>query len=335
VSSVRPSALLRAGRAAVAVAALALTTSTGATPAVAAPDRSAATAVAAGTSGSIVYIRYNNVYLARGDGTAPRRITTDGTTTSPYRSPSESDSGVIAAAHGTVIVRMTQAGTVLNTIDPPALKNSAGESMDGAVNDVALSPDGTRIAWSFVQHNCPVGTGCQARFATGYTTATKLSSAGRSTFYRAASWVTDTRTLQTGGYGSQVMLHDLTSTPRHWFDDRDYASPDTDLADGELAPNGTWLAEVRGYGASSAIIWYRVSGNARTGNPPAVPTYTCYTNGEAEHASPTWSPDSTALAWAGRTGIWIKRDAASCSTSAPTLVLAGGSSPDWSPATLR
>jgi hypothetical protein len=327
-----PPALLHA--AAATAFAAALSASAVVSPAVAAPAQPARTA-GAGTSGSIVYIRSNNVYLARGDGTAPRRVTADGTATAPYHSPSESDSGVIAAAHGTVIVRMTQAGTVLNRIDPPALKNTAGEAMDGAVNDVALSPDGTKIAWSFVQHNCPVGTGCQPRFATGYTTSTKLSSAGRATYYRAPSWVTNTRTLQTGGYRSQVMLHDLTSTPRHWFDDSDYADPDTDLADGELAPNGTWLAEVRGYGASSAIIWYRVSGDARTGNPPAVPIYTCHTNGEAEHASPTWSPDSTALAWAGKTGIWIKRDAASCSTSQPTLVIPDGSSPDWSPATLR
>ncbi|SEQ79864.1 TolB-like translocation protein [Microlunatus flavus] len=210
--------VLRGAGAALALAALGLTAWTGARPASASPVLPAATT---GTSGSIVYIRYDNVYVARGDGSAPRRITSDGTKTSPYHSPSESDSGTIAVAHGTVIVRMTQAGTVLNRIDPPALRNSAGESMDGAVNDVAISPDGTKIAWSFVQYNCPVGTSCSARTATGYTSSTRYASVGRSTYYRAASWVSNSRTLQTGGYGSQVMLHDLSGTAKHWFDDRD------------------------------------------------------------------------------------------------------------------
>lgn len=326
---------LRTAGVAIALSTFALTAVTGtAFTSTAAAAPAAAPAVAAGTSGTIVYVKDYNLYIARGDGSGARKITTNGTKTAAYHSPSESDGGIIAAARGTVIVRMTQAGKVLNTIDPPALKNTAGESMDGAVNDVAISPDGSKIAWSFVQYNCPVGTSCTNRFATGYTSATKYASAGKSTYYRAASWVSNTRTLQTGGYLSQVMLHDLTGTPKHWFDDSDYASPSADLADGELSTDGKWLAEVRGYGASTAIIWYKVSGNARTGNPPAVPSYTCLTGGEAEHASPTWSPDSTALAWAGKTGIWIKRNAAGCTTNQPALVIPGGSSPDWSPAAL-
>ncbi|SEQ79895.1 TolB-like translocation protein [Microlunatus flavus] len=66
-----------------------------------------------------------------------------------------------------------------------------------------------------------------------------------------------------------------------------------------------------------------------------MPAYTCLTGAEAQHASPTWSPDSTALAWAGKDGVWIKRNAASCSADQPRLVIAGASFPDWSPATLR
>jgi hypothetical protein len=298
---------------------------------------SAPTAVAAtaGTSGSIVYIKAANLFIARGDGTHARRLTSDGTRDRPYHSPSESNAGIIAAAHGSFIVRLNQHGRVLNRINPPALRNTAGESMDGAVNDVAISPDGRTVAWSFVRYSCPIGADCLTRFATGYTASTRLTHAGRSTYYRAASWVTNSRTLQTGGSGSQVMIHDLVGVPAHWFDDSDYTFPSTDLSDGELSPDGRWLAEIRGYKATSSIIWYRVHGNARTGRAPAVPSYTCYTNGEAQHASPTWSPDSTALAWTGRTGIWIKRNAAGCSTSAPTLVIPGGSSPDWSPASLR
>ena len=110
------------------------------------PARQEAPSSTTGTSGSIVYVKSANLFIARGDGTHARRLTTDGTTDRPYSSPSESDAGVIAAARGSRIVRMTQTGQLLNTIDPPALRNTAGESMDGAVNDVAISPDGGKIA---------------------------------------------------------------------------------------------------------------------------------------------------------------------------------------------
>ncbi|WP_375423958.1 hypothetical protein [uncultured Friedmanniella sp.] len=289
----------------------------------------------AGVSGSIVFIKGHNVWIARGDGSHARQVTKNGARAHAYHSPSESDHGVIAVARGPLIIRMTQRGRVLDTINPPRLINTAGEAMDGAVNDVAISPNGRTIAWSYVRYSCPIGADCLTRYATGYTSATHRSHAGRSTYYRAASWIGNGRTLQTGGYNSQVMLQDLKDDPRHWFDDHDYTFPSTDLADGELSRNGHWLAEVRGYRATSAIIWYRVTGNARKGAPPAVPRYTCYTNGEAAHASPTWSPDSTALAWAGKTGIWIKRNAGNCSSPAPRLAIRGGSSPDWSPARLR
>jgi hypothetical protein len=208
--------------------------------------------------------------------------------------------------------------------------------MDGAVNDVALSPNGKTIAWSFVRYSCPIGADCMVRFATGYTSASRYHRAAPSTFYRAASWVTNTRTLQTGGSGSQVMFDDLRSAPRHWFDDSDINFPSTDLADGDLSANGRWLAEIRGYAASSTIAWYRVKGNARRGAPPAVPVYTCVTNPARGHAGPTWSPDSSAVAWTSRDGIWIQRDAAHCGASSPArLAIPGGSMPDWSPAVLR
>lgn len=185
-----------------------------------------------------------------------------------------------------------------------------------------------------MRYSCPVGADCMTRYATGYTAADHVTHAGQSTYFRAPSWVSNTRTLQTGGYRSQVMLQDITTSAKHWFDDSDYAFPSTDLADGELSPDGHWLAQVRGYNATSSIIWYRVSGNATTGAPPAVPAYTCLTGGEAEHASPTWSPDSTSLAWAGKTGIWIKPAAGTCSSPATKLLIPGGSAPDWSPAAL-
>lgn len=304
----------------------------------AAPGAAAVPAVAAKASkaslGTIVFLKKYNVWIARGDGAKARRVTKNGTKAHPYRSPSESDTGIIAVSKGTKIVRMTQRGHVLNRINPPTLYNSVGAPMNGTPVDVSISPNGKTIAWSYVGYSCPIAADCMVRSTTGYTAAGRYKKAGKPNFYRDPSWIGNGRTLLTGGFLRQVMLQDLKHAPKHWFDDYQYASPDTDLADGELSPNGKWLAEIRGYKETSAVAWYQVSGNAKAGAAPAVPHWLCVTNGEAKHASPTWSPDSKRLAWAGADGIWIKTAVGQCGTQ-PKLVIKGGSSPDWSKAPLK
>lgn len=292
-----------------------------------------ATAATSTNLGTIVYVKNHNVWIARGNGTGAHAVTKNGTKADPYRSPSESNRGTIAAAHGSSIVRMTQHGTVLNTINPPRLRDSAGDRMDGTVNQVAISPDGSKIAWTYVRYTCPVGVDCMVRYATGYTAASHYARAGRANYYNNPSWVTNTRTLVGGGFGSQVMLQDLPKAPVHWFDDIDYASPPTDLSDGEVSPNGKWAAEVRGYDDSTSIIWYAVSGNVKSGAAPATPAWRCYTNAARGQAGPTWSPDSTDLAFTSEDGIEIEHNAANCTTT--TVLIRGGSQPDWSSAGLR
>lgn len=89
---------------------------------------------------------------------------------------------------------------------------------------------------------------------TAYTAADRLTApaAGGTTYLRDPSWVTNSRTVQFGGAGSQVNLHDVGSaSAAHWFDDYDYADPPTDRGDGEVSPQGTDIALLRGYGDST------------------------------------------------------------------------------------
>ncbi len=292
---------------------------------------------AAASADSIVFLKSDNVWLAKPDGSGAYQVTTDGTASSPYRSPSQADDGTIAAGHRDDIVRMTQNGTVLNTIDPDPLTNSVGHPMDGPPVDVAISPDGKRIAYTFVGYECPVGASCGARSATSYTAADHftLPVFSGSTYFRDPSWVTNSRTLQFGGYGSQVNIHDVgAGVSQHWFDDSDYADPSTDLSDGEASRQGTDFAVVRGYDDSTHLIWYP-SPDVRSGTPAVPNAFAgCATGQEAGIAGPTWSPDGSALALESADGIWVKRQARDC-TVQPTLAIAGGSAPDWGPANVN
>ena len=85
------------------------------------------------------------------------------------------------------------------------------------------------------------------------------------------------------------------------------------------------------------MIWYRVTGDVRTGSP-GVPdiSHGCATGQQDGTASPTWSPDGTALAWeernqhTGQSEIWVKRQADDC-TVQPTASVIGGSTPGLGP----
>lgn len=293
-------------------------------------------AAAPALADSIVYAKDGNVWLANPDGSGQYQVTADGSPAHPYRSPSQANDGTIAAGFGEEIVRLRQNGEVLNRIDPPALLDSAGQPLDGPPIDVAISPDGARIAYTMASYSCPAGAECGARTVTAYTAADHLTPAqqGGSTYLRDPSWVTSSRTLQFGGFSHQVNVHDLgAASDTHWFDDWELVGqPDaTDLGDGELNPQGTRLALVRGYGSNATVAWYDVGGNALSGLPPA-PSIRCVTGADPGINGPTWSADGQSLAIADPEGIWVKRDAADCETPDPILAIPGGSEPDWGPA---
>ena len=72
------------------------------------------------------------------------------------------------------------------------------------------------------------------------------------------------------------------------------------------------------------------------GAPPAIPATLCQITGaNGKFTSPTWSPDGKSLAWADAKGIWVARvgdtSGRTCRLT-KTLVVPGGSSPDWGPA---
>jgi hypothetical protein len=295
-------------------------------------------APAAASADSIVFLKDHNVWLVAPDGSKLTQVTTDGTSEHPYLSPSQADDGTIAVSKGTKIVRMRQNGEIINELDPAPLIDSVSHPLDGVPVDVAISPDGTKIAYTFASYTCPVGASCGARSATGYTAADRVTPPEQlsgNLYTRNPSWVSNTRTLSSAGYLHQVNTHDLGpgTTDVHWFDDQDLVGQgnSTDLDDAEINRQGDLLAVLRGYGADTRVLTVKTNGA-----PPALPSLMCLTGADEKLSSPSWAPDGRRLVLADTFGLEISSAHPAADADCPNWsfkeLVAGGSEPDWGPA---
>jgi hypothetical protein len=298
------------------------------------------------SASSIVYIKDHNVWVASPDGSNQHQVTTDGKPDWPrYTSPSQADDGTIVAARGDEIVRLKQNGQVLSKFDPPPTTDSAGQHIDGVPVDLVVSPDGSKIAYTYTHANCPIGVSCGVRSVTMYGHPDRANDPEEfgKLYKRNPSWVTNDRILVFGGYNEQVNIDDVgggRDSDVHWFDDSDLHDPGTDLSDGEVSPQGDRLALLRGYGDDLQLAFYAVSGDVKSGAPPAIPAEACITGAEPTLNSPSWSPDGRTIAFEQKEGIEtipLPTVAANdCSgASSGTVVIPGGKEPDWGPADVR
>jgi hypothetical protein len=295
---------------------------------------------------SIVYVKDGNVWLTAPDGSRQTAVTTDGTAELPYLTPSQADNGTIAAARGTKIVLLQQNGEVIRELDPPPLVDSTSHTIDGVPVFVAISPDATKVAYSFVGYGCPVWTECMARATSGVTDATQVVPASRygQVTYGNPQWVSPNRLMVFGGFLHQVNLWDLGQPDAfHWFDDKDWAGSEnsTDLGDGDLSRDGRIWAGIRGYddagsGRFRQLIWFKTSGNPSADAPPPVPEDLCISDPAAGTSSPTIAPGGDTLAFERLDGIWLVRgvttDQSRCTEAQEVPLIPGGSEPDWGPA---
>ncbi|MEQ6901996.1 hypothetical protein [Nocardioides sp. YIM 152588] len=302
----------------------------------------AATAAAAGTGGgSIVFIRDHDVWLVRGDGSGLYRVTRDGTAATPYVSPTMTDAGIIAAGRGTQVVRMRQNGEILSRFDPKPLTDSVSHPIDGVLNYVAISPDGSKVAYGWSRYSCPVGASCQVRSVTAVSAADRYTAPTTTSYLHHPSWVSNSRLMVHGGYLSQVMLQDLGAAPKHWFDDDEIYEGGTDLGDASLSRDGKRLVAIRGYGSGTQMIWYAVGGDPRSAAPSGLPNPNPLCIGspgatatdERLHA-PSWSPDGTAFAIGATEGVWVVTTGPADCSGVGVRLLGKGTSPSWSGAAI-
>jgi hypothetical protein len=221
----------------------------------------------------------------------------------------------------------------LNRIDPPPLENSVGHDIKVAPVNVAISPDGRHIAYTYSHYSCPVGTICAVRSVTGYTRADRLTDPEPygTSYLDDPYWLTDTRTVQGGGTGITVNLQDLGHDTVQWFSDYDTGAEAEDLSDPAVSVQAGLYAAVRGYDETTHIAWYDLNGDPLTGAPPAAPSRKCVTSYDETLSDPTFSADGTVLAWAEGEDVWATTDPTRCDHQ-PQVWLRDASEPSFSPA---
>src|SRR3954454_2121325 len=231
-------------------------------------------APAVANADSIVYIDQGNVWSASPDGAHKVQLTTGG----QWHSPTQADTGTIAAVVGTgPITVMAPDGRPLHTITTPQAKSGDGGTFAPRPVQLSFSPDGSKIAYAYLAYSCPVASTCGSIQRSTYytdanvTVATPVSVYGNQFSVSAPEWVTNNRTLVFGGYGRQVAIDDLGPGE---YDSQPWMVPNGDMGDGELSRDGKRLAVVSDYGANTTIAFFAVKGDVAT-TIPEYPDLAC------------------------------------------------------------
>ena len=301
--------------------------------------------IAAG-SGTITYIANHNVFVASQDGTSPRQVTKDGTAANPWYSPTQSDAGQIVAGHGTLIYRMDQFGQTLNTIDPPDLRSGGSETLGGAPTSLAVSPDGNTIAYSYVKNYCSFPNNvCKNWPVTGFTASTKVTSPETygTTYGDTPSWVTNSRVVvDNRGPFDNIYLYDLGrgTVGTYWFGDENlHPTGYTSITDIEISRGAPYAIGIEGTGDQTRAVFLKIDnlGDYRTGIPtsPDPSNGLCATTIVPGISGATWSADGATAAWQEGGSVHMAAMGAAPCQSEPVAVIAGGSSPSFSPAVLQ
>lgn len=299
------------------------------------------TAPAAAHADSILYIDGGNVWSAKPNGSAKIQLTDGG----DWHSPTQADDGTFAAVKGTSdqISLFARDGRPLHTITTVATKSSDGGAFTPRPVDISLTPDGSRLAYTFVAYSCSIGSTCGTiERATMYTEtnvtqATPQDQWGVQRGVGNPEWITNDRALVFGGYGLQMNIDQLGGGDRSFTT---WLKPEPDLGDGELSRDMKRLVTTWDYGQNLILVFWAVNGDPRVDNPPPQPSEACHTGTDSALADPSWSADGTSIAYRNGDGITVERftqflplSQGGCKVAGAATVLSPtGTQPDWGPA---
>lgn len=317
-------------------------------------------AAPAALADSIAYIKGGDVWLSTGDGSRQHRVTTTGR----YADVSQADDGTMIALTGVRLHRLDRRGNVLADFDTPVsdTRPAPAKTFYGPF-DPAISPDGTKVAYTFhymtqsqsptcFPPTCFVGIN---EGGTGYSWADRQTgwddpALGKHTGWRNPVWIDEDTTMlsdPTHMPNYDVILDTLSdgdsgNLVHGWFSDLSDGNPHT--SGGDISRDRTKLAFATGENDSTLTLFSvrEFPTTFRDGDAPVSTRPTAcyrYSGPAGKFSTPTFSPDGGRLAWAEDDGIKIvsvPSFAGGCTLDGATptapLVIAGGSQPDWGPA---
>ncbi len=310
---------------------------------------------------SIAYVKDGNVWLSTADGSRQYQVTYTG----GYADVSQADDGTMIALTGVRLHKLDRAGNVLANFDTPVsdTRPAPAKTFYGPY-DPAISPDGTKVAYTYYWMTQSQNPGCLPptcvvainEGGTGYTWSDRQTSwddpaLGKHSGWRHPAWVDDDTVLlanPTHLPNNDVILDTLSdgdsgNLVKNWFSDTVQNNPH--VSGGDITRDRRKLAFQTGSGDSTLTLYSVPSfpttfkdGDAPLSTKPIV----CYRYSGAPggtFSQPTFAPDGTRVAWGAGDGIYVAAVpdfSGGCTltgaTPTPPLVIPGGSEPDWGPA---